>query len=128
MRGAVELSNIHNIVLVFQNCRFVVVNIEIVGSGEDGHDAGEAGRSSFSVHSISSVLGFVSSNDGEQVVLLEECAGGRVREKERATADVVMQEEITRLFLAKVLEGIGPEDITHKTLGWGFSETIDLNP
>lgn len=63
MRRAVELSDIHNIVLVFQDSGLVVVDVEIVGRAEDGHDAWEACGAGFSVHAVPGILSFVCTND-----------------------------------------------------------------
>ena len=78
MRRAVELSNVHNIVLILEYSRLVVVYIEVVGCAEDGHDTREACRPRLSVHPVPSILSLVRANDGQQVVLLQEGACGRV--------------------------------------------------
>lgn len=108
MRCAVELSDIHHVVLVFQNCSLVVVDIEVVRRAENRHYAREASRPSLSIHAISCILRFVSADDGEQVVLFKEAACGWIREEVRAAADMVVREEFLRLLLAKLFEGIGP--------------------
>lgn len=76
-----KLPDVHDVVLVLQNGSLVVVHIEIIGRTEDGHDARETSRPSLPVHAVSSVLGFVGTNDREQVVLLKEGACGGIREK-----------------------------------------------
>lgn len=38
MRAAVELTNVHDVVFVFEDSGLVVVHVEIVGSAKDGHD------------------------------------------------------------------------------------------
>lgn len=38
MRTTIELSNVHNVVLVLEDGGFVVVDVEVVGRGEDRHD------------------------------------------------------------------------------------------
>ena len=63
MRRAVELSDVHNIVLIFKDGRLVIIDIQVVRSGEDGHDTWESGGASLAIHSISSILSFVSTND-----------------------------------------------------------------
>ena len=70
MWSAVELSDVHYIVLVLQNGGFVVVDIEVIGGGKDGHNTWETCRSSLAVHSISGILSFMGSDDGEEIVLL----------------------------------------------------------
>ena len=67
MRRAVELSNVHDIVLVFQNGGLVVIDIQVVGSREDGDDRREVGFTAL-VHFVSEILSFVSTNDGEKVI------------------------------------------------------------
>lgn len=81
VRSAVELSDVHDVILVLENGSLVVVHVEVVGRTEDCHDAGETSCPRFPVHSVSSILCFVRTDDREQVVLLEECACGRVREE-----------------------------------------------
>ena len=78
MRGTVKLTNVHDIVLIFQDCSLIVVDIEVVGRTEDRHDTRETSRSSLTIHSIASVLRFVSPNDGEEIVLFQEGACRRV--------------------------------------------------
>lgn len=39
---------------------------------------------------------------------------------------MVVQEVIVGLFLAEVLERVGPEDVAHEALGRRFPEAIDL--
>lgn len=64
MRSAVELSDVHNVILVLQHSCLVVVYIQVIRSTEDGHDTGEASGASLAVHAIPGILGFVCSNDG----------------------------------------------------------------
>lgn len=52
MRSAVELPNVHDIALVLEHGRFVVVDVEVVGGREDGHDRGEACRFRLAIHAI----------------------------------------------------------------------------
>ena len=74
MRRTVELADIHHVVLIFEHSSFVVVNIEVVGGAEDGHNAREARCPCLPIHSITGVLGFVGADDGEEIVLLQEGA------------------------------------------------------
>ena len=60
---AIELPNIHDVVLVLQYGCFVVIDVEVVRCAEDGHDAREACGSRFAVHSIAGILSFVCSDD-----------------------------------------------------------------
>ena len=78
MRCAVELSDVHNIVLVLEHGSFVVVDVEVVWRRENGHNTRETGRSRLTVHSVSGILRFVRSDYGQEVVLLKESAGCRV--------------------------------------------------
>ena len=78
MRGAVELSDVHDVVLVLQDRSFVVVDVEVIRRREDGHDTRETCCPSLAIHSVSSILRLVSSNDGKEIVLLQEIACSRV--------------------------------------------------
>ena len=62
MGTAVELTDVHHIVLVLEHGSLVVVHIEIVGSREDGDERREPGGLAFSVHSVARVLCFVCSD------------------------------------------------------------------
>lgn len=108
MGCAVELPDVHDIVLVLENSSLVVVDVEVVRRTEDGHDTGETSGPCFPIHSVSRILGFVRTNDREQVVLFEESACGGVREEVRAASNVVVNEEVVRLFLAKLFKRISP--------------------
>lgn len=52
MRSAVELADVHDIAFVFQHCRLVVVDVEIIRSGENGHDRGETSALRLAIHPI----------------------------------------------------------------------------
>ena len=78
MWGAIELSDVHNIVLILQHCCFVVIDVKVVRCRENGHNAGKSGSSSLSVHTVASILSFVGSDNREQIVLLQERASCRV--------------------------------------------------
>ena len=69
MRGAVELPDIHDVVLIFQHGSFVVVHIEVVRSTEDRHHTGETGRPRLSIHAVTGILRLVGSYDGQKVIL-----------------------------------------------------------
>ena len=58
-----ELADVHDIVLILQNSSLVVVYIKVVGRAENGHDTGKASRPSLPVHSVSSVLSLVRTDD-----------------------------------------------------------------
>jgi hypothetical protein len=72
-----ELTNVHDIVLVLENSSLVVVDVQVVGCTEDGHDAREPSSPGLAVHAVTSVLSFVCTDDGKQVILLQEstCSG-----------------------------------------------------
>ena len=78
VRCAVELPDVHDVVLILEDSGLVVVHVEVVWRTEDGHDTGEASRPCFPIHSVPSVLRFVRTDDRKQVVLFEESACGRV--------------------------------------------------
>ena len=126
VRCAVELPDVHDVVLVFEDGGLVIVNVEVVRRTEDGHDTGETSGPCFPIHSVSSILCLVRTNDREQVVLFEEGTCGGVREEVRAATDVIVDEEVVCLFLTKLFERIGPQDVAHEAMcGW-LAETVDL--
>ena len=49
---AVELSDVHDIVLILKDGGLVIVNIEIIGSRKDGDERGETSVVRLLVHSI----------------------------------------------------------------------------
>lgn len=53
MRRAVELADVHHVVLVLENGRLVVVNVEVVGRREDGDQRREARVLRLLVHAVS---------------------------------------------------------------------------
>lgn len=128
MWRAVELSDVHDIVFVFEYGGLVVVDIEVVRCAKYRHHAWEARRPGFTVHAISGVLGFVCSNDGKEIVFFEESACGGIGEEVGASSDMVVNEEFRCLFLTELLERIGPEDVAHQAMGWWFSEAVNLLP
>lgn len=127
MRRAVELSDVHDVVFVLENGSLVVVDVEIVGSAEDGHYTGKPGCSSFAIHAVPGILGLVSSNNGKQIVLFEKGACRRIGEEEGTTANTVVDKIIRRLFLPEFFQRIGPEDITHQAVSGRFPEAVDLH-
>jgi SepF-like predicted cell division protein (DUF552 family) len=52
VRRAVELADVHDVVLVLEHGGLVVVNVEVVGRREDRHDGGETGRLRLAVHAV----------------------------------------------------------------------------
>lgn len=75
---------------------------------------------------VPSILRFVRADDGQQAVTLKERASCLVGEKVRAAAHVVMHEALRTLLLPKVLYGIGPKDVTHKTRSRGLAKAVKL--
>ena len=63
MGTAVELADVHHIVLVLEHGSLVIVHIEIVGSREDGDERREPRGLAFSVHSVARVLCLVCSDN-----------------------------------------------------------------
>jgi len=72
---AVELPDIHDVAFVFQHCRFVIIYIEVIWGGENGHHGWKTCRLGFAVHAVSSILGLVCPDDGEEVISFQELAG-----------------------------------------------------
>lgn len=126
MRRAVELADVHDVVFVLQYGRFVVINIKVVGSTEDSHDARKPGGARLSVHSVAGILSFMGANDREEIVLLEKGAGGRVGEEIGAAPDVIVDKEFRRLLLAELLQWISPEYIAHEAVSRRLAEAINL--
>ena len=61
MRGAIELSDVHDIALVLQDGCFVVVYVEVVGGREDCHYRRETCGFCLPVHSVAEYLSEVVS-------------------------------------------------------------------
>lgn len=94
-------------------------------------------------------MSLVCSNNREQVVALEELAGGivtgglvrvglrlgasyslarsaHVREEVRAAADMVVDKVLGGILLvSKVLERVRPENVAHEAVGGGLPEAVD---
>ena len=94
MRGRVELPDVHDVALVFQDGGFVVIDIEVVRGREDGHDGGETGSLRLPIHAVTRILGFMGSDDGEEIVALEELACSLICEEVRATPNVIVDEAV----------------------------------
>ena len=52
MRGAIELPDVHDVTLILQHRRLIVINVKVVRRGEDGHDGWETRRLRFPVHPV----------------------------------------------------------------------------
>ena len=127
MRCAIELSNVHDVILILQNRRFVVVNVEVIRSTEYGHDTGESCRPGLPIHAIACILCFVGPNNGQEVVLFKKSARGRIREEVGATSNVIVDEVLPSLFLAEFFQRICPEYVAHKAMSGWFAESVDLS-
>ena len=53
MWGTIELSDVHDVALILENRGFVVIYIEVIGGGEDGHNRWEASALRFTIHPVS---------------------------------------------------------------------------
>jgi len=62
---AVELSDVHDVILVLQYGGLIVIYVEIVWGAEDRHNAGKTGSPRLAVHSVTSILGLMCPNDGK---------------------------------------------------------------
>jgi hypothetical protein len=49
-----------------------------------------------------------------------------LREEETTSSDVIVHETIGVLLIPEILNGIRPQEVTHESRSWGFSESIDL--
>lgn len=90
MRCAVELPNVHDVVLILEDCRFVIVNIKVVWGAEDGHHAGKTRCPRLPIHSVTCILSFMGSDDREKIVFLKKGACGWVGEEIGAASNVIM--------------------------------------
>ena len=104
--AAVELSDVHHIILVLEHRSFVVVHIQIVGSGENCYQRWESGGLAFSVHSVSCILGLVRPDDGQKVVLLQEITACCIAIEVRTASHGVVAEVLRVLLTAKVFQRI----------------------
>lgn len=52
MRSAIELPDVEDIALIFEDSCLIVVTVQVVRAREEGHDGGETCRSRLSVHPI----------------------------------------------------------------------------
>jgi hypothetical protein len=103
VRRAVELANVHHVVLVLEDGGLVVVHVQVVGRREDGDEGGKGGLRALLVHAVAGVLGLVGADDREQLVVLQELAAGGVAVEEGAAPDGVVREVVARLLVAVVL-------------------------
>jgi len=126
VQNLTELSDVHDVVFVLENSGLVVVDIQIVRRAENGHDAWEACSPCLPVHSVACILSFMRTDDGQQVIFFEETARCGIGEEVRATADIIVDKELLRLFLSEVFQRIRPQDVAHQSVSWGFAKSINL--
>ncbi len=72
------------------------------------------------------VLRLVRPDDAEQVVLLQEVARGGVGVEVGAAAHAVVAEVLRVLLVAKVLQGVGPQEVAHGPERGGLLEAVQL--
>ena len=65
---------------------FVVVDIKVVRSREEGDDRGKAGGETLTIHAIARILCLVSADHREKLVVFQEAAGRRIAVKTIASA------------------------------------------
>jgi hypothetical protein len=99
MGRTVELPDVHNVAFILQNSRFVIIHVEIIGSGENGHDGGKTGCLGLAIHAISAsviqkagessrkrllprILSLVCSYNRQQIVAFKEVACSLVSVRE----------------------------------------------
>lgn len=126
MGSPTELANVHHVILILQHRCFVIIDVQIVRSTEDGHDARKSSCPRLSIHSIAGILRLMSSNYGEKIILLKKGTGSGVGEEIRASSDVIMNEVFGCLFLTKILQRVSPQNITHQPMRRRFAEPINL--
>jgi len=91
MWGAIELSDVHNVILILQHRGFVVIDVQIIWSREDGHDGRKLCCSSLAVHAIArykpkatkdlpSILRFVCSYYRQEIISFKELTGSVIAE------------------------------------------------
>lgn len=127
MRRAVELSNIHHVILVLEHRCFVIVDIEVIGRAEDGHHTGESCRPGLAIHPITCILSLVCSNNREQIILLQEGTCRWIREEVGTAPNVVVDEILSCLLLAKLFQRVSPQNVAHKAMGRRLLEAVNLS-
>lgn len=89
-----ELSNVHNIILVLQDSRLIVIHIKIIGRRENRHHTWESSSLCLPIHAVTSVLGLVCSNDRQKIVFFQEGASSGIGKEIRTSSDMVVYEEV----------------------------------
>ena len=89
------------------------------------------------------ILSFVGSDNWKEVIALQKLtcslvtvhevsapwwkASGYVREKVRATSDMVMNKTFSGFLLTKIFNRISPQNIAHQSLGRGLAKSVNLD-
>lgn len=73
-----KLPDIHDIILIFQNSRLVVVHIKVIGRRKDSHDARESSCLGLPIHPVPCILCLMRTDDRQKVVLFEERASSGI--------------------------------------------------
>lgn len=66
------------------------------------------------------------SHNGQEIVLLKKLTACRVAEEVGTATHRVVGEEIATLLITKILQRIGPQQITHGPIGGWLPEAIQL--
>jgi hypothetical protein len=81
MRGLIKLTNVDNVILIAKDGSFVIIRIEVIRSREESDYRGETGLIILPVHSVSSILSLMSTNNREKFIFVEELASGLKTER-----------------------------------------------
>lgn len=74
MWGTVELPDVHDVALVLENGRFVIIHVEIIGGREDGHDGGKTCALRFTVHAVTAYVSDIGVQLGDMKSHPASCA------------------------------------------------------
>lgn len=72
------------------------------------------------------ILCLMCSHYREQIVLLQKLTAGGVTEEVGTTSHRIVWKEIRTLLIPEILQRIGPQQITHGSIGWRLPEAIQL--
>lgn len=132
--GPIVLPDRHGLVRIFQHSAAISVDVEVVGSRENGDDGRELLVRLFAMHGVPSVLCLVPSDDREQAVPLQKFARSLERVKVRAAAHLVVQEERAGrvggalrpglVLVPKVGDRVRPEQVAEQAVRAGLLEAV----
>lgn len=105
MRCVVELLDVQSVAFKFDDCAFVVVDVAVVGCGEDGDDHGELLGPIPLVHLVPIELGFVRTNDRQQLILVQELVRRLLPKEKRTPSDIILDESL-RAVAFVVFDGV----------------------